>query len=193
MWETGRHESERKKRWYRWIYRPKTAKTAKVGEGRLKDKGIHHQAALIIILIVMTIVNWNITYTEVLRMKSFRLPAVSCLMWPPPTCPLLYFFNFFACLLSHGKVNPWASISRNNLSNIKSFNMPNDNGASVTRAKLFYCSRSVISLSWVMTPSWLYDPHPLPPAVDLWPCPIIWPAVSGSHYAVYWAPHLWGP
>lgn len=81
-------------------------------------------------------------------------PAVSCLMWPPPPCPLLYFFNFFACLLSRGKVNPWASISQNNLSNIKSFNMPNDNGASVTRTKLFYCSRSVISLSWVMAPSW---------------------------------------
>lgn len=32
---------------------------------------------------------------------------------------------FFAC----GKVNPWASISTNNLSNIKTFNTTNDNGA----------------------------------------------------------------
>lgn len=51
-------------------------------------------------------------------------------------CPLLYCgvpsscpapaacLCFFVC----AKVNPWASISRNNLSNIKTFNTTNDNG-----------------------------------------------------------------
>lgn len=75
MWGTSRHESERKKRWYRWIYRPKTAQTAKGGKGNGKGKGIHHHAATLIVIIfiiipVMTTVISNITYTEVLRMKS---------------------------------------------------------------------------------------------------------------------------
>lgn len=87
-------------------------------------------------------------------------------------CPLLYCgvpsscpapaacLCFFVC----AKVNPWASISRNNLSNIKTFNTTNDNGpatqssrAQRPRSTFSQCARNffllplpAISLSWVM-------------------------------------------
>lgn len=114
--------------------------------------------------------------------------------------PALLRVCFFVC----GKVNPWASISRNNLSNIKTFNTTNDNGPATQstqssratsfnllpmRSKLFYCPcpqflchelcRSCCDL-WTSLPSYL---PPLPPPTSSL-------AVSSGHYAVYWVPHL---
>lgn len=88
--------------------------------------------------------------------------------------------------VSLGKVNPWASISRNNLSNIKSFNMPNDNGASVpAETFLLPALRNFFVMSYGTQLAALAPSRR--PSTRLF---IAVPAVSDSHYAVYWAPHL---
>lgn len=105
----------------------------------------------------------------------------------PSSCPApAACLCFFVC----AKVNPWASISRNNLSNIKTFNTTNDNGPaelsdlvqpSPNALETFFIApaRNFFVMSYAAQAA-TFEP------VSLLPTPLLsCPAVSSGHYAVY--------